>query len=175
MTSRAAGHRVRQPSSDVVGPSAARASHSAAVWPAERRVLVIRDLAALRALLRRPQVVKRGARGPVLLDVPGATPEERETWRATLDAYRRDCGCAMGGVFSVTTIAVVLAWRGWSLRHAGSVTVAAVLGAVLVALGTAILMGGVGKAVGLARARARFCRAIARLIDRIGERSPDAA
>jgi predicted phage tail protein len=92
-----------------------------------------------------------------------------------LDAYRRDCGCSTGGAFSLLAIAGVLAWRGWSLAQGGTVTAGAGVVALLVALGAGILMGGVGKAVGLARARARFRRAVARLVDRIGERSPDVA
>jgi hypothetical protein len=175
MASHAAGHRVRQPGADVVAPAAPRAFPVGVGRPAGPRVLLIRDLAALHALLRRPQVVKRGARRPVLLDVPGTTPDERAVWDAALDAYRRDCGCSMGGAFSLLAIALVLAWRGWSLAQAGGVTLGSVLAAALVALGIGVVMGGVGKAVGLARARARFRRVVTRIIARIDERSPDVA
>jgi len=175
MASHAASHRVRQQGADVVAPAAPRVFPIALGRAAEPRALVIRDLATLHALLRRPQVVRRGARRPMLLDVAGVTPDERETWDAALDAYRRDCGCSMGGAFSLLAIALVLAWRGWSLAQAGSVTVVSVLVALFVALGTGVLMGGVGKAVGLARARARFRRVVTRLIDRIRERLPDVA
>ena len=175
MALRAVANEGRQPSADVVGLEAGRASRAAVGLPAGRRPVVIRDLATLRALLRRPQAVRRGATYPVVLDIPGVMPGERETWRAALDAYRHDCGCSTGGAFSVLTIAIMLAWRVWVLTRAGPVTAWPMIVALVVALGAGILMGGIGKAVGLARARARFRRALARLVARIGERSPDAA
>lgn len=117
--------------------------------------LVVRDVAELQALrVRLP-------RSPVALQLPGIAPDEARAAGERIESYRNECGCDLGAKcmalgFFATLAALVL-------RHgiAGWTLVTAVLWAAL----CSVMCAGVGKAIGIARARTGLRREIDRLID----------
>lgn len=122
--------------------------------------VVIRETDALRALLR-----ARGAsrRAPVRLEFDGLSESEGRLAGERLTRWRLECGCTWGAVATVAGLVVMATWL--VLRF--DVTSVAFVLRLPVAIGAVVACAGLGKAVGVARARWRFRREVNALLARV--------
>lgn len=107
------------------------------------------------------QEVRRGGRRrfrALEVAVPQLSPDENETWQKQLDRAYFACGCGEGAAFAVLG---VVGYAAWAVARPEPLAWLDLLWLV----GTFFVAAGLGKAIGLARARRR----LARTVDRLGQ------
>jgi hypothetical protein len=125
--------------------------------PASDALLIIRDTAQLRALQITPAPLSSRT---LLLDLPGISPEAARAAAERIVSYNNECGCSSGAKCMAAGFGVAVAWL--ALGH--GVLTAHFLWRLPWALLCAFAGAGIGKAFGVARARARLHQEIDRLI-----------
>ena len=117
-------------------------------------VATIRSARDAEALLRTRAFAPRTT---IVVAAPGASPEQALQWELDLNAHVHECGCALGARFTIGALGACVVWQ---LLH---LTPHAVdwLWFAARTFGLMFVAGGVGKMLGLARARAGIA-AIAR-------------
>ncbi len=116
-------------------------------------VTVVRTPAELAALRSGRLRVRRGA---LHLELPGLDDDQARRIADRLASLRNECGCSMGAAFAYPTAAAVIVWLVVS-PPAWTDHLVARIG---VWMGTVIVAGTVGKALGIARARGAMRREI---------------
>ena len=103
----------------------------------------------------------------VHLAMPCLSIRERTQWEETLNTLARECGCSLGGGTALTGIAVSL---GAEFAH-GPPRLAALGPLTARVLVVAVALGGLGKTLGVIRARRQFRAACAQLRNQIALKS----
>jgi hypothetical protein len=111
--------------------------------------VVITDLESLRRLSR-PKLFR--ASEPIIINLPGLSPNEAEALAARVNEYRNECGCSLGAKSMAVGFGVIVTWLWiangvFTMRFAWRLPLAFVF---------ALLCAGVGKSVGIALARQRL-------------------
>ena len=119
--------------------------------------IVIRDPSALSAF-----AVSRAfaSTQPLVLQLPGMTPAHAFAAAERINVARAACGCALGaqamaGAFVVTLALLMIRYGPFTLD---------MLERTPIALGAAFVFAAFGKAIGVARARARARREVAHIL-----------
>ncbi len=74
--------------------------------------LRIRDLAQLRDLRRRARILKTS---PIVLDLPGISPEVAAQFSNRIHAYANECGCSLGA--KVMALSFLISLTGFALAY----------------------------------------------------------
>jgi hypothetical protein len=111
--------------------------------------VVISDLESLRSLTK-PKLFRAGE--PIIIDLPGLSPNEAEALAARVNGYRNECGCSLGAKCMAAGFGVIVTWLWianglFTMRFAWRLPLAFVV---------ALLCAGLGKSVGIALARQRL-------------------
>lgn len=131
--------------------------------PVARLPLVVRTRDDVALMLRNPRLVRKLPAQGIHIAVEGLDRVAAERLRTATAAYVRACGCAAGGVSALLSLLiVVIALGSQMLRHGlrWSDPLELFVGVV----GAVLLGGGLGKAAGMAAARARFMRTCRQVI-----------
>ena len=136
--------------------------------PNESRLpLVVRTSADVKILLANSRHVRKLPESGLRIAVAGLDASIAEKLSASIDAYVKACGCAVGGLFTLVGLAAVVA--GVTLQIAQRGPRWSDLGLAALGVLGAFLVGGLGKLFGLMLARWRFesrCREVIRAIPR---------
>ena len=121
-----------------------------------RLPLVVRTVADVEALRENSRAVRKLPANGLKIAIDGLCADAAQTLKARISAYVRACGCAEGGACALIVllgvflfIALRIIARGAQWRD---------LGIAASGLLLAVLVGGLGKALGLTIARLRFER-----------------
>jgi hypothetical protein len=127
-----------------------------------RLPFIVRTLGDVEVLRNSPGSLRRLPARGIPVSLSGVASERAREFEERLRAYIRTCGCAEGGIAGVLGVATVLSWgiasiipRGFRLGDIGFL-----FGALMVG----VLLGGLGKTLGLALARIRFVRSCDRIL-----------
>jgi hypothetical protein len=124
-------------------------------------MIVLRTVHDLNDLLHGERSPRFARKEAIRLELPGIPADEAEMWQARLNAYRNDCGCSTGAIFTCLALGAVLVYVAvcaLSMPLADTLRATGV-GALVIVLG-----GAAGKLVGLLVARLKFKRACGKLL-----------
>ena len=124
------------------------------------------DLIGLRQTL---SLSKFGRRQQITLLLPGLESAKRSQYEQSLNRLLRECGCSWGAAFALVSVGTVLVLR---LVHSPSVSFSYFLISLLFALALMVPAAGIGKILGLLRARCRFKRTCLELQNSIAAGRP---
>jgi hypothetical protein len=97
---------------------------------------------------------------PLELRLAALGVQESTEWQDKLESLRRECGCSMGTVFTILGLAAYLVF----LLLGGARTLHHVWTAVLAGFGVVFVSAGMGKAIGISRARNKLQKAVEQLL-----------
>lgn len=121
------------------------------------RVLVVHTIDDLDSLLRASRTGWRMPQSQLTLAIPELNEEERLSVQRKLNAYSNTCGCAEGGAFALTALAITIAYSVFRLLHGNWIDFFKVWPA---GVGLILLCAGLGKLTGIGVARVRLSRQI---------------
>jgi hypothetical protein len=132
-----------------------------------RLPLIVRTASDVEMLRANTSAIRRLPSKGVQVAIPGLEPRQAQRLRERVVAYVGACGCAEGGTAALIGLLCVIGWiateigtRGFRWSDVG-VAAAGVL--------LAVLLGGLGKVLGVTIARLRLercCRQIVRIISK---------
>jgi hypothetical protein len=102
--------------------------------------------------------------GVIVLRLEGLSPEATQVWQQRLNRYYLECGCSAG---AVVLLAAMLVY-GLYLLVPFTPSIGGWFAKMATGCGLAVLAAGVGKALGLLRARHRLRQAIRELLTAVG-------
>jgi len=143
----------RQPVARIRGGPTPAFCPTAEVYP----LLIIRESAHLRALLSTRAILSPGS---VVLELPGLSAEAARAAAERIVGYSNECGCSLSAKCMVAGFALAVAWL--ALRYGALTT--NFLWRLPLGLLCAFAGAGIGKSIGVVRARARLKSEIAKLI-----------
>jgi hypothetical protein len=131
-----------------------------------RLPLVVRTEADVRALRANSRAVRRLPADGLKIAIDGLNADATQTLKARIVAYIRACGCAEGGACALIALLGILVFV--AVRISAHGTRWSDLGMAAAGLLLAVLIGGLGKQLGVTIARIRFercCDAVIRKIE----------
>jgi hypothetical protein len=130
-----------------------------------RLPLVVRTLADVAALRANSRAVRRLPADGLKIAIEGLHGDVAQQLPARISAYVRACGCAEGGAFALIALVGVFIFIALRIHHQGAHW--SDFGITAIGVLLAVLVGGMGKALGLMIARLRFERCCEEVIQRI--------
>ena len=132
-----------------------------------RLPLIVRSADDVQTLRTHSRAVRRLPEHGVQIEVAGLEPLAAQSLMACLSAYARACGCAEGGAAALGGMLGVGVWIVARIATRGPRWTD--VGAALAGVFLAVLLGGLGKLLGVAVARLRFERSCTEVIRKIHE------
>jgi hypothetical protein len=132
-----------------------------------RLPLIVRTAADMQLLLANARAIRRLPRHGVQVAIAGLEPCQAHRLRTRLGAYIGACGCAEGGAAALIGMLGVLVWiaiqmtaRGPQLSDLGTAAAGGLL---------AVVLGGLGKLLGVTITRLRFERCCIKVLRTINK------
>ena len=130
-----------------------------------RLPLVVRTVADVAALQANSRAVRKLPADGLKIAIDGLPADAAQTLKARISAYVRACGCAEGGACALIALLGVGVFIALRILARGARW--SDLGMAAIGLLLAVLVGGLGKALGLTIARLRFERCCEEVIQMI--------
>jgi hypothetical protein len=133
----------------------------------QRIPLIVRTIGDLEILRNSHAAIRHLPRQGVSVSLSGVAAKESQEFEDSLRAYIRACGCAAGAIAALFGMASVAAWASVSIMHNGLRL--GDIGFLLAAVVMGMVLGGIGKALGLTVARIKFVRSCDRILRHMRE------